>query len=389
MNRRVLLIVPSITSVRTFLASLPTRAAEAGVEIYLAAGPPLAGAAHGLQDEPLAGFLELPGVRSGDPFAAARAVLRLRRFLATVRPHVIHAHFAAAATIAAATRALAPSVPAAWWATFHGLHTGVSGTGRWARTAGWELWAARRHDRVFVLNAEDADFLHRRVPTLDVRVTSVLLGCDLERFSPHRFPPADRLQIRDSLGIPAHAPVVVFVGRQTAFKGFGTLLRAFWKVRESIPDCRLVLVGSRDPVHAVGLEPAELRRMTADPMVIDCGWQDDVSPFLAIADACLFPSEREGMPVCLMEALSMGVPCVTSDSRGCRDVVRHEVDGLLLQAASPAAYADAACRILRSAPLREEMRRHALEGRQRFDRRAFITDQVRLYRDAPVGAPHT
>lgn len=389
MNRRVLLVVPSITSVRTFLASLPTRAAESGVEIYLAAGPGLPGAGHGMLDEPLAGALELPSVRSGAPFAAARAVLRLKRFIATVRPHVIHAHFAAAATITAATRALAPSVPAAWWATFHGLHSGVSGTGRPDRTAGWELWAARRHDRVFVLNAEDADFLHRRLPTLDVRINSILLGCDLERFSPHRFTPADRLQIRETLGIPADAPVVVFVGRQTAFKGFGTLLRAFWKIRASIPDCRLMLVGGRDPIHAFGLEPAELRRMTADPQVIACGWQADVSPFLAVADACLFPSEREGMPVCLMEALSMGVPCVTSDSRGCRDVVRHEVDGLLVQAASPAAYAAAVCRILLSAPLREEMRRHALEGRQRFDRRAFITDQVRLYGDAPVAAPHS
>lgn len=389
MNPRVLLVVPSITSVQTFLASLPTRAAEAGVEIYLAAGPALPGAARGMLDEPFAGRLELPAVRSGAPFAAARAVLRLKRFIATVRPHVIHAHFAAAATIAAATRALAPSVPAAWWATFHGLHSGLSGTGRSARTAGWELWAARRHDRVFVLNAEDADVLRHRDPTVDVCVTPVLLGCDLDRFSPHRFSPADRLQIRETLGIPADAPVVVFVGRQTDFKGFGTLLRAFWKLRESIPACRLVLVGGRDPVHAVGLEPAELRRMTADPMVIDCGWQDDVSPFLAIAAACLFPSEREGMPVCLMEALSMGVPCVTSDSRGCRDVVQHGVDGLLVQGASPAAYADAAGRILLSAPLREEMRRHALEGRRRFDRRAFIADQVSLYRDARVGAPHT
>lgn len=386
MNRRVLLVVPSITSYKTFLSSLPARAAEMGLDISLAAGPTLPGHAHVPMDEPLAGHLVLPSMRSGNPLAAARAVLALRRFVTVTRPHIVHAHFAAAATIAAATRTLLPGSATAWWATFHGLQSGSSPAGRPTGASAWELWAACRHDRVVVLNAEDADFLCHRAPSLDVRVNAVAMGCDLERFSPHRFPEADRLQIRGRLGIPARAPVVVFVGRQVAFKGFGTVLRAFWKIRERFPECRLLLIGTRDPVHPVGLEPDELRRMTTDPAVIACGWQDDVSSFLAISDVCVFPSEREGMPVCLMEALSMGVPCVTSDSRGCRDIVRHGVDGLVVPQASPDAYADAVVRILRSETLHEEMQRRALDGRQRFDRQAFIDDQLRQYLDAPLAA---
>jgi glycosyltransferase involved in cell wall biosynthesis len=51
------------------------------------------------------------------------------------------------------------------------------------------------------------------------------------------------------------------------------------------------------------------------------GWQEDPAPYLAISNTMVFPSEREGMPVCMMEAQSMGLPVVTVDSRGCREIV--------------------------------------------------------------------
>ena len=44
-----------------------------------------------------------------------------------------------------------------------------------------------------------------------------------------------------------------------------------------------------------------------------------------------FSSRREGMPVCAMEALALGVPVITCDARGCREVVRDGVDGLVLR----------------------------------------------------------
>lgn len=379
MNTDVLLVMPSVSSYQTFFMDLPARAAEAGLRIHLAAGPPF----HGQEAAPggaLSGRCALPEIRSGGGIAAARAVIALRRFIAELRPRVVHSHFAVAAVVAAATRYIAPQADAATWlATFHGLSGGASVVGNRSRVGKWEVWAARRHDRAYVLNQEDADHLHRLAPTLDVRLSAVSLGCDLARFSPSRFSADDRLAIKNQLGIPSAAPVVVFVGRQASFKGFATVVRAFWGICERVQECRLLLVGGRDPVHPVGLDADEIQRMTSDPSIIACGWQADVSPLLAVSDVCLFPSEREGMPVCLMEALSMGVPCVTSHSRGCRDIVRHETDGYVVRSGDPADYAAAVCRILASSVVSDSMRRCALAGRIRFDRRAFLDDQVRQY----------
>lgn len=61
------------------------------------------------------------------------------------------------------------------------------------------------------------------------------------------------------------------------------------------------------------------------------GWCDDPAPYLSIADAMAFPSEREGMPVCVMEALSMGVPVIGCNRRGVRDLVESDATGILTE----------------------------------------------------------
>jgi glycosyltransferase involved in cell wall biosynthesis len=106
------------------------------------------------------------------------------------------------------------------------------------------------------------------------------------------------------------------------------------------------------------------------------GWQENVAEWLAIADLCVFPSEREGMPVCLMEALCMGVPVVTSNSRGCRDVVRDGVDGLVLNETSVSQIVDAVDRLVNSPQTLSSMRISARERRGEFDRNKYIQEQM-------------
>lgn len=388
MSTRVVLVLPSITSYTTFLSGLSTRAQSTDVGIYLAAGPDIHGN-HQRLTEPVAGNLELPSIREGRKLGALTATLALRRFISDVNPAVVHTHFAAAAVIAAAARYLLPARHTKWLATFHGLSATVDQRIAPGGVARWELWAAQRFDRVYVHNVEDARFLRHRYANMDVRLNATTLGCDLDTFRPGRFQSADRDRIRTQLGIPAGSPIVVFIGRQVSFKGFDTAVRTFWRVRERIPACRLLLVGDRDPVHRVGLQHDEIQRLDADPTVINCGWQSDVSGYLAISDVCLFPSEREGMPVCLMEALSMGVPCVTADARGCRDIVRHGADGYVIAGGSIEAFAHAVCEILEKDAIKQSMSRVAVQDRQRFDRTAALDEQVRQYLDASMPARTT
>lgn len=110
--------------------------------------------------------------------------------------------------------------------------------------------------------------------------------------------------------------------------------------------------------------------------VILAGFQANVADWLSIVDLCVFPSEREGMPVCLMESLSMGVPVITANTRGCRDVVRDGVDGVVLDEPSVDELADTIVELIRE-PLRlEKMKQSAIARRSSFDRKHYVEEQL-------------
>jgi glycosyltransferase involved in cell wall biosynthesis len=132
---------------------------------------------------------------------------------------------------------------------------------------------------------------------------------------------AQRKALRERLGIEPGHLVFIFAGRFVAFKGFDLTVRTFLQIAGTNPELRLLFVGAFDPLHPSGLTPAEDHAYKNCAQIIDAGYTDDVASYLAISDAMVFPSQPEGMPVCLMEALAMGVPVVTRASRGCRDVV--------------------------------------------------------------------
>jgi len=385
-GKRLLLVVPSATSFLTFLTGVAEEWRRLGGAVAVATGPDLPG--HEPEPGACAAWpegierLPLPEFRMGSPLAMLRAARRLGQHVNFWRPDIVHGHFAAAVFLAAMARTFAGNPPLVWMGTFHGLHGSAGGGVQQGIASAVERWAARRMTQVCVLNEEDRAVLQPRIGGVPIHVhASCGVGCDLERFDTARFPAAARLAARHDLGLSAETFVLVFVGRQTAFKGFDAAVRGYRQLRASGVDAALVIVGSPDNLHGSGLSAAEYSALDCDPHVIRTGWQWDVSPWLAIADCCLLPSVREGMPVSLMESLAMGVPAITVDSRGCRDVVRDGVDGFVLPSLSPEGIARAAAMLGSDMRWRASMRAAAIAGRGRFDRASYAADQIVLYQE--------
>ena len=162
-------------------------------------------------------------------------------------------------------------------------------------------------------------------------------------------------------------------------KGSPSVVKAFLALSETNPDARLLLIGARDRLHPTGLSAQEERALKASPQVIDIGFRNDVERCLPAADMLVFPSRREGMPVCAMEALALGVPVITGDTRGCREVVRDGVDGLVLRDARVPNLRAAMQAVLDDGGLRQRWSAAALAGRERFSRVRFIAEQTRIY----------
>ncbi|WP_304286986.1 glycosyltransferase family 4 protein [Porphyromonas uenonis] len=137
----------------------------------------------------------------------------------------------------------------------------------------------------------------------------------------------------------------VFVGRIVRDKGICELVEAFTRLQQEHPDARLLLVG--DFEQELDPLPKNVYHTIQSHPAINCaGWQDDVRPWFAAADALAFPSYREGFPNVVLQAGAMELPCVVSDINGCNEIIIEEENGLIIPSHDAAALYQAMKRMM-------------------------------------------
>ncbi|HSB70235.1 MAG TPA: glycosyltransferase family 4 protein [Candidatus Methylomirabilis sp.] len=151
-------------------------------------------------------------------------------------------------------------------------------------------------------------------------------------------------------------PTVVFSGRLIEAKGLVELLEAWPLLLREVPDAHLVLVGS-------GPLQTDLQRRAASPPLAGrvhlVGEVRDVRPYLGVASAFVFPSWAEGFPNALLEAMAMGLPCVSTDIGPISDAVTDGEEALLVPVRAPQALSAALGRILTQPDLAARLGRAA------------------------------
>lgn len=136
--------------------------------------------------------------------------------------------------------------------------------------------------------------------------------------------------VRETLGIPPSAPVLLTLSRFVWYKAPEAMLEVFDRVHAARPDSHFLIAGA-------GMADTEgmgdlVRARGLDSHVHLLGVQHDVGALLSGADVFLLPSRVEGFPNALMEAMAMGLPVVASNVGGIPDLVRHGEDGFLHEA---------------------------------------------------------
>jgi len=308
--------------------------------------------------------------RSWDPQGDARALRELVGILRRERFDLVHTHNPKPGILGrlAARAAGVPCIAN----TVHGFYaTPDDALAKRLAVLGLEWVAARCSDVELYQSEEDLRWARRRGLVDPPR--SVLLGngTDLARFDPSRIDAERVAALRRDLGIRPDELVVGTVGRMVAEKGYRELFAAAEQVRRERPEVRFLVVGEPDPEKADSLSDEEIAR--AKEHVAFAGWRTDVPDLLALMDVFVLPSWREGMPRSAIEAAAMGRPLVLTDIRGCREVARHGVEGLLVPPRAPGPLGEAILRLLGDPELRVSMGTAARErARERFDEGAVI-----------------
>lgn len=91
-----------------------------------------------------------------------------------------------------------------------------------------------------------------------------------------------------------------------------------------------LLAGEPDPGNPAAVPTAMIQGWVADGLVDWLGHVHDMPGLFNSVDVVVLPSYREGLPKGLIEAAACGKPLIATDAPGCREVVTHELDGLLI-----------------------------------------------------------
>jgi glycosyltransferase involved in cell wall biosynthesis len=317
------------------------------------------------------------------PVEDARAVVALVRLLRRVRPAIIHTHMAKAGTVgrvAAAihNRTAGRRSPVRVVHTYHGhVLDGYFGPIATQCFTSAERQLARLTDAIVAISPRiRTELLSDLHIGKEAQYHVVELGFDL---APLVAVDDDARQAaRRSMGIPAEAHVVATVGRLTAIKQTRLFLETAQRIGRDDAGALFVIAGDGE---LRGELEAAARTLGIEQRTRFLGWRRDLPTIYAATDVFLLTSRNEGTPVALIESLAAGVPAVSTDIGGVRDVIDSSDVGLLAPFGDADALAAAVGTLLADAPRRRMMGaigRRAMLTRYTLDR--LVHDIERLYR---------
>lgn len=214
----------------------------------------------------------------------------------------------------------------------------------------------------------------RHIP--DDRVKLLYSGISLDGVPPPW--PGGRPRIREAYGIRKNHFLFGVVSRLEPHKGHVDLLKAFWSLRDRLPEARLWVVG--DGYYQADLERMA-RDMKLDEMVTFLGYQPDIWPLIRALDVQVFPSHREGTPNTLYEAMAVGNPVIASTADGQGEVLTDGRDALTYEPGDVSALASHMARMHDDPALRLSLGEGALARIKDFDMARTIAVIKQAYLD--------
>ena len=295
-------------------------------------------------------FFECSFERFINPLADARSKQRLFQLFQQHQPQIIHA-FDTKPGILAPLAARQAGIPVRV-RTINGL--GFLYVSRspvhiclrplWCRL---QRQACQASQKTIFQNPDDRDFfLKRRL--VDIRESRLILGAgvDSRELSAYRQDTAATTALRRQLGTTDRL-VITMISRIAKHKGIGEFFGASREVCLNHPDAHFLLIGPRHTEGRQAVTTDEIERHAETVSFL--GFRTDIGQLLAGSDIFVLPSyNREGIPRSLMEAGAAGLPLITTNMPGCREVVKDRWNGYLIPPRDTRSLTDAILRLVAS-----------------------------------------
>jgi glycosyltransferase involved in cell wall biosynthesis len=206
--------------------------------------------------------------------------------------------------------------------------------------------------QVWFLNSEDQSAFTTGNLVADHK-TFVLPGegVDVEFFRP---------EVNESAEI-----TFTLVSRLLWDKGVGLFAKSAEEIKKRYPHVQFQILGLLDEGNPEGIPASQVQEWNEKGFVRYLGSLDDIRPVLKKTACLVHPTYyKEGIPRILMEASAMGIPCITTNIAGCRDVIVHGNSGFLVEPKNEKALTDAIIQFLETD--RSHSRKMGEQGRERI-----------------------
>lgn len=191
-------------------------------------------------------------------------------------------------------------------------------------------WISGQKNTVFILqNKDDIQTLIQK-KCIDPNKAHLIRGSgvDVSVFSPQQLPESEPIKI-------------AFVSRMLWDKGVQELIDAAQILKEKRVAVEFYFYGLPDTENPASVPEAELKAWHEAGLIHWCGETKEVDKAYANCHIAILPSYREGLPKSLLEAAACGRAIITTDVPGCREVVNHGENGLLVPVKNATALAEA------------------------------------------------
>jgi len=300
-------------------------------------------------------------VFQSEPGISVKKMWRLYQEFRRVRPRVIHTHHFAP---------LLHSLPGAILSgarlihTEHGLSTYKAPGYRFAlRVMSWFC------DAIVVVGDDAARFMSEKVGISKRKLRVIPGGVDLSPCA------ISREDARARLGLPLDEPVAVIVARLSPEKNHSMLLRAFTRAQNKLK-MRLLIVGDGPERTAIETEIASLGLREVVTLL---GVRTDIPEILAASDVFLLSSNREALPLAVLEAMGAGLPIVATNVGDLSMIVKEGETGVLVNSEEDGEFADAIIELLSNTSKAKEFGLRGRELADGFSSAAMVCAYESLY----------
>jgi len=236
-------------------------------------------------------------------------------------------------------------------------------------------------DKVVFVNSDDPEYLSSKEVIKKSKIEIIKsVGIDTEAFNPEKIEESTIERLKRSLNLEDKV-IVLMVARAIWHKG----VREYYEAANHLSkydNVQFLLVGDIDEGNHSSANKAFLN--AGDVMWL--GHRDDILVLTAMSDIYVLPSYREGVPRTLLEAASMAKPIVTTNTVGCREVVKDGENGFLVPVQDSKSLAKKIEYLLSHENERKIMGENGrMTAINQFDQKRVVEQYLRLYNQIKKG----